>query len=55
MLLFWKRTKKTYSPMDDEERRDQKYTTVSTIKCLLQVLNYKLTKKTDKERRRRKQ
>ena len=43
-----KRTKKTYSPIDDDEHRDKKHTTVSTIECLLQVLNNeKLTKKTE--------
>ena len=32
--------------MDDEARRDKKYTTVSTITCLLQVLkNNKLANK----------
>ena len=46
--------KKKYSPRDDEERRDKKYTTVSTIKCLLQVRNNnELTKKTDYREGRR--
>ena len=37
------------SSIDDEERRDQKRTMVSTIECLLQVNKNKLTKKTDRE------
>ena len=48
----WKRTKKTYSPMDVDERKDKTQSTVSTIKCLRKGNINKLTQKTDREGRR---
>ena len=51
----WKRTNKTYSPMDDDEQKDKTQSTVTTIKCLRQGNENKLTQKTDREGRRRKQ
>ena len=45
--VMWKTTKKTYSPIDDDERKDQKQPTVSTRKCLRQENKSKLTQKTD--------
>ena len=44
-----KRTTKTYSPMDNDERKDRTQSTVSTIRCLRQGNINKLTQKTDKE------
>ena len=40
--------------MDDDERRDKKQSTVSTIKCLRQENIDTLTQKTDREGKRRK-
>ena len=51
----WKRTKKTYSPMDDDERKHNTQSTVSTVKCLRQWNMNKLTQTMDREGRRRKQ
>ena len=31
----WKRTKKTYSPMDDDEQKDKTHSTVSTINVFM--------------------
>ena len=33
-LWTWKRTNKTYSPMDNDEQKDKTHSTVYTIKCL---------------------
>ena len=52
---YWKRTKKTYSPIDNDKRKDKKQPRVLTIKCLRQVNKNKLTQKTDREVRRRNQ
>ena len=48
-----KKTRKTYSPMDDDERKDRTQSTDSTIKCLRQGNINKLTQKTDREVKRR--
>ena len=52
---LWKRTKKMYSPVDGDERKDKKQPTVLTIDCLCQVNKNKLTPTTDREGRRKKQ
>ena len=50
---FWKRTKKMYSPIEDNERKNKKQQTILTIKCLHQGNINKLTQKTDREGRRK--
>ena len=43
-----------YSPKDDDERKDNTQSTVSTIKCLHQGNINILTQKTDRDRRKKK-
>ena len=48
-----KELRKTYSSIDDDERKDKKQPTVSTVEYLRQGHINKVTQKTDREGRRR--